>query len=84
MKKAGEPAERNRKMEEYLYSVGLEDKRTKEKFNLRVWARNVDNATHKITDALFGIDGEYKWTGTGPERDENDDLISRECVKERM
>ena len=82
--KAGEPAERKLKMKEYLYSVGLEDKRTKEKFNLRVWARNVDDATYKITGALFGADGEYRWTGTGPERDENGDLISRECVKERM
>ncbi len=65
-------------MKEYLYSIGLKDNRTKARFNLRVWAKNVDDATSKITDALLGVCGEYRWTGTGPEHDENGDLISRE------
>lgn len=64
-------------MKEHLYSVGLKDMRTGEKLKLRIWAENTDAATHKITSALFGINGEYQWTGSGPLY-ENNELISRE------
>ena len=67
-------------MKEYLYSVGMKDKRTGEKINLRIWAQNTDDATHKVTNALFGAYGEYSWTGSGPLY-ENNKLIERE-VKE--
>lgn len=67
-------------MKEYLYSVGMKDKRTGEKINLRIWAQNTDEATHKVTNALFGAYGEYSWTGSGPLY-ENNELIERE-VKE--
>ena len=65
-------------MKEYLYNIGIVYRRTGEKSDLRVWAKNVDDATYKITDALFGAYGEYIWTGTGPAHDENGNLISRE------
>ncbi len=64
-------------MKEHLYEVGLKDKRTGEKLNLRIWAENTDVATHKITNALFGINGEYQWTGSGPLYEKNQ-LISRD------
>ena len=64
-------------MKEHLYEVGLQDKRTGEKINLRIWAENTDAATHKITSALLGAHGEYRWTGSGPLY-ENNKLISRE------
>lgn len=67
-------------MKEYLYQVGMKDKRTGEKIDLRIWAQNVDEATHKVTHALFGAYGEYRWTGSGPLY-ENNKIIERE-VKE--
>lgn len=51
---------------EYLYSVGMEDRETGERLNLKVWAEYTDAATHKLTTALFGAYGPYRWTGTGP------------------
>lgn len=64
-------------MKEHLYQVGLEDKRTGERINLRIWAESTDAATHKITNAAFGAYGEYRWTGSGPLY-ENNQLITRE------
>jgi len=64
-------------MIEHLYEVGIQDKRTGKKFDLRIWAENTDAATHKVTDALFGADGEYRWTGSGPLYKDNK-LIARE------
>lgn len=65
-------------MKEYLYQVGIKDKRTGEKIKLRIWAANVDDATHKITSAIFGAYGEYVWTGSGPIH-ENNKLVEREA-----
>lgn len=65
-------------MKEYLYQVGLKDRRTGEKIKLRIWAKNVDEATNKVTNALFGVYGEYSWTGSGPLY-ENNKLIEREA-----
>ena len=43
------------------------DRLTGEKTNLKVFADNADAATRKATNiGLFGIDGPYIWTGTGP------------------
>lgn len=64
-------------MKEYLYQVGIKDKRTGEKIKLRIWAENTDAATHKVTNALFGAYGEYSWTGSGPIY-ENNKLVERE------
>lgn len=51
---------------EHLYSVGMVDRETGEKVKLKIWAKNTEAATHKITNALFGAYGPYRWTGTGP------------------
>ena len=64
-------------MTEYLYHVGLRDKRTGEKINLRVWGKNTDDATHKLAGILYGWQEEYTWTGSGP-INENNKLIERE------
>lgn len=61
---------------EHLYSVGMVDRETNEKVNLKVWATNTDNATHKITNALFGAYGPYRWTGSGPIY-RNNELVTR-------
>ncbi len=60
----------------YLYSVGVINKRTGDKMNVEVWAENNDEATHKLTDALFGADGSYRWAGTGPVY-ENNQIVSK-------
>lgn len=65
-------------MKEQLFSVSAEHKRTGEKIELYVWAQNVYDATHLISNVLFGADGEYRWLGSGPECDENGDVILRE------
>lgn len=65
-------------MKEYLWQVGIKDKRTDEKLNLRVWAKSNEEATHKLTDALFGYYAEYVWTGTSPLY-ENNKRIEREA-----
>lgn len=64
-------------MKKYLYTVGMKDKRTGEKINLRIWAANTDEATGKVTGALFGMYGEYVWTGSGPVYEDNK-LFERE------
>ncbi len=68
-------------MKENLYEVGIKDKRTGEKMNLRIWAKNTDAATRKVTNTFFGVDGEYQWCGTGPLY-ENNKIISREIEAE--
>lgn len=63
---------------EHLYSVGMVDREIGEKVKLKVWAKNTDAATHKITNALFGAYGPYRWTGTGPIY-RNNELVTRIC-----
>ena len=64
-------------MKQTLYRVGMKHKATGERINLMVWAENVEEATHKITGAIGGYRGEYSWTGSGPEY-ENNHLVTRE------
>ena len=61
---------------EHLYSVGMVDEETGEKLNLKVWAENTDAATHKLTHALFGAYGPYRWAGSGPIYQHNE-LVTR-------
>ncbi len=63
-------------MKEHLYSVGIRHKKRHESLNLLVWARNTDEATHKLTGTLIGYHCEYAWTGTGPVY-ENGKLVAR-------
>lgn len=63
-------------MKERLYSVGLKHKKTGEKTNLYVWAKNVDDATHSLCGSLIGYDREYEWTGSGPVY-ENNKIVER-------
>lgn len=65
---------------EHLYQIGLVDKKTDEKFNLQVWAKNADEATHKLTGTLIGYDCQYRWRGTNVLY-ENNRPISREISK---
>ena len=67
-------------MKEYLYSVGMRDNRTDEKMDLRVWAKDSTEATRKVTKALFGYNGEYRWIGTGLIY-ENNMIIERNTMK---
>ncbi len=48
------------------------------KIHLRVWAKDSTEATRKVTNALFGYKGEYRWIGTGPIY-ENNKLMEREA-----
>ena len=64
-------------VKEYLYQVGIRDNKTGEKLNLRVWAKNVEEATHKLTGRVLGYGTEYAWTGSGPLY-ENNKIIERE------
>lgn len=64
-------------MKETLYTVSMKHKATGEKIKLMVWAENVDEATHKIVGAIGGCRGEYSWTGSGPEY-ENNQLVTRD------
>lgn len=64
-------------MKEHLYHVGIEHKKTGQKLDLQVWAKNTDEATHKLTGVLIGYDCPYRWTGSGPIY-ENNRLITRE------
>lgn len=68
-------------MKEHLYSVGLEHKKTEERIDLQVWARNTDEATHKLTGVLIGYSCTYRWTGSGPVY-ENNRIITREIRDE--
>ena len=49
---------------ERLYQVGLRHKKSKETYNLQVWAKNADEATHKLTGSLIGYHCQYEWRGT--------------------
>ena len=69
-------------MNEHLYSVGMKDKRTGEKINLRIWAKDTGEATRKVCGTLIGPYCEYVWTGSGPLY-ANNELISRPTVDER-
>lgn len=68
-------------MKEHLYSVGLEHKKTEERIDLQVWARNTDEATHKLTGVLIGYTCLYRWSGSGPVY-ENNRIITREIRDE--
>ena len=65
-------------MTEQLFRVSMEHKKTGEKIRLYVWASNVDEATHKLTNALFGAYGEYRWIGSGPEYGDDNKVIRRD------
>ncbi len=67
-------------MKEHLYSVGIRHKKTGEKSTLFVWAKNTDEATHKLTGSLISYDYEYAWTGSGPVYKDNK-LITRHTEK---
>lgn len=64
-------------MKEMLYKVGMIDKKTGEKLDLKVWAENCERATAKIDD-LFCYGSCYRWTGTKPMRDDKGEVIDRE------
>ena len=49
---------------ERLYQVGLRHKKSRETCNLQVWAKNADEATHKLTGSLIGYHCQYEWHGT--------------------
>lgn len=51
-------------MEQYLYQVNFICRCTGEKISLFVWGLDTDDATHKVTSALCGYNGEYIWTGS--------------------
>ena len=51
-------------MNEHLYTVSVQDKKTNEKLKLQVWARNTDEATHKLTGGLYTFI-QTGWAGTG-------------------
>ena len=61
---------------EHLYEVGLEDRKTGERINLKVWATSTSSATHGLSKTLLGAYGPYRWTGTGPVY-ENNELVTR-------
>lgn len=64
-------------MKQQLFSVLLKNKRTDENIELLVWGKNVDEATNQLCSALFGVNGEYRWQGSGPVH-ENNEIITRE------
>lgn len=66
---------------EHLYSVGIQNKNTRERQKLLVWAKNTDEATHKLTGSLIGYDCPYNWTGTSPVYEENQ-LVTREAKED--
>ena len=65
---------------EHLYQVGLRHKKSREVFNLQVWAKNADEATHELTGSLIGYHCQYEWRGTSVLY-ENNQPISRELSK---
>lgn len=66
------------KYRQYLYKIGLEDKRTGEKLSVKVWAKNKEEAGKSLDGWLTGWDGEYRWTGAVSEvHDEDGKVISR-------
>lgn len=66
-------------MKEYKYRISMKDRETGEHLHIYVWARDCDEATHKLSHTLFGVNGQYIWCGSGPEYDDRGKLISREA-----
>ena len=67
-------------MNEHLYTVSVQDKKTKEKLKLQVWAKNTDEATHKLTGSLIGYHCQYRWTGTNPVYEDNK-IVTRKVAE---
>lgn len=65
---------------EHLYTVSVQDKKTNEKLKLQVWARNTDEATHKLTGSLIGYNCQYRWTGTNPVYEDNK-IVTRKVAE---
>ena len=65
---------------EHLYTVSVQDKKTNEKLKLQVWARNIDEATHKLIDSLIGYHCQYRWTGTSPVYEDNK-IVTRKVAE---
>ena len=65
-------------MYEYKYRIGLLHKATGKTLHLEVWAKNVDEATHKLCGVLIGFNCEYEWTGSGLLY-ENKEVIRRDA-----
>lgn len=66
-------------MKEQLFNVSATNRETGEKISVQVWAENVDAATHKLTDALFGVGGAYQWEGSSPVYRDNE-VVKREVT----
>lgn len=63
-------------MKEILFLVGIKDKETGEKLDLKIWAENVDRATAKTLGVMGGTNAQYTWTGTSPMY-KNNEVITR-------
>lgn len=48
------------------YSIHMKDRTTGTKLILVAHGENVDDATRKLAGTLFGINGQYIWTGSEP------------------
>ena len=67
-----------------LYEVSMTDKNTGEDLKLYVWAVKADEATGRLSDALFGKNGEYYWNGTGTVMGENGKPVTRPVPEEEQ
>ena len=67
-------------MNEHLYTVSVQNKKTNEKLKLQVWARNTDEATHNLTGSLIGYNCQYRWTGTSPVYEDNK-IVTRKVTE---
>ena len=67
-------------MNEHLYTVSVQDKKTNEKLKLQVWARNTDEATQTLTGSLIGYNCQYRWTGTSPVYEDNK-IVTRKVAE---
>ena len=65
---------------EHLYTVNLRHKETNLSLKVQVWARNTDEATHKLTGSLIGYPCQYHWTGTSPVY-ENNKIVTRKVAE---
>ena len=65
---------------EHLYQVSLRHKKSKETFNLQVWAKNADEATHNLTGILIGYNCQYRWAGTSPVYEDNK-IVTRKVAE---
>lgn len=57
---------------ERLYEVGMKNRKTGERLTLIVRGYDVDDATRRVTNGLFGYMGPYIWTGSGPHYEEKE------------